>query len=71
LSPFVIKFFRLPRGLSATLEEEYFHHEGREAHEDRKGIEPGKNIFFLRGLRVLRGSIHFSLGCGSIAMDLL
>jgi len=44
------------------------HHEGREGHEERiteRTSNPKKNGFFLRALRVLRGDIHFSFGCGS------
>jgi hypothetical protein len=55
------KCFRFPRGLSATLEEEYFHHEGEKDTKIGNEIEFLKNILFLRAFRVLRGGIHFLL----------
>jgi hypothetical protein len=64
------KFFGRATITVAPFDERLSHHEGREGHEDRiteRASKP-KKVFFLRALRVLRGDMHCSLGCGSAAL---
>jgi hypothetical protein len=65
------KFFLPIDDHRCAIREKTISHEGREGHEDRiterlSNLE--KILFFLRALRVLRGDIRFSFGCGSAAV---